>query len=35
VTRWEQQDVLDDMQVQLKQIPDAMQIRRCTIEHPF
>jgi len=27
--------VLDDMQVQLEQRPDAMQIRRCTVEHPF
>ena len=35
VTRWEHQDVLDDMQVQLEQIPDAMRIRRCTVEHPF
>ena len=35
VTRWEHQDVLDDMQVQLEQSPDAMQIRRCTVEHPF
>jgi len=34
VTRWEHQDVLDDMQVQLEQSPDAMQIR-CTVEHPF
>lgn len=35
MTRWEQQDELDDMQVQLEQSPDAMQIRGCTIEHPF
>jgi len=27
--------VLDDMQVQLEQRPDAMQMRRCTVEHPF
>ncbi len=35
VTRWEHQDVLDDMQVQLEQSPDAMRIRRCSVEHPF
>jgi len=35
VTRWEHQDVLDDMQVQLDQSADAMRIRRCSVEHPF
>lgn len=35
VTRWEHQDVLDDMQVQLEQSPNAMRIRRCSVEHPF
>lgn len=35
VTRWEHQDVLDDMQTQLEQSPDAMRIRRCSVEHPF
>ena len=35
VTRWEHQDVLDDMQEQLEQSPDAMRIRRCSVEHPF
>jgi len=35
VTRWEHQDVLDDMQMQLEQRPDAMRIRRCSVEHPF
>lgn len=35
VTRWEHQDVLDDMQVQLERSPDAMRIRRCSVEHPF
>ena len=35
VTRWEHQDVLDDMQARLEQNPDAMRIRRSTVEHPY
>jgi transposase len=35
VTRWEHQDVLDDMQEQLEQSAEAMRTRRCTVEHPF
>ena len=35
VTRWEHQDVLDDMQVQLDKNADAMRVRRCSVEHPF
>jgi hypothetical protein len=35
VTRWEHQDVLDDMQARLEQSPDAMRVRRSTVEHPF
>jgi hypothetical protein len=35
VTRWEHQDVLDDMQVRLERNPDAMRIRRSSVEHPF
>jgi transposase len=35
VTRWEHQDVLDDMQVRLDGNPDAMRIRRSSVEHPF
>ena len=35
VTGWEHQDVLDEMQVQLEQIPDAMRIQRGSVEHPF
>ena len=35
VTRWEHQDLLDDMQEQLERSPDAMPIRRCSVEHPF
>jgi transposase len=35
VTRWEHQDVLDEMQVRLEQHPDAMRIRRSSVEHPY
>jgi transposase len=35
VTRWERQDVLDEMQTRLEQNPDAMRIRRSTVEHPY
>ena len=35
VTRWEHQDVLEEMQVRLENTPDAMRIRRCTVEHPY
>jgi len=35
VTRWEHQGVLDNMQARLEQMPDAMRIRRCTVEHPY
>lgn len=35
VTRWEHQDVLDDMQTRLDNTPDAMRIRRSTVEHPY
>jgi len=35
VTRWKHQDVLDDMQEQLERSPDAVRIRRCSVEHPF
>jgi transposase len=35
VTRWEHQDVLDEMQTRLEQTPDAMRIRRSTVEHPY
>ena len=35
VTRWEHQDVLDDMQARLEQSPDAMRVRRSTVEHPY
>jgi transposase len=35
VTRWEHQDVLDKMQERLDQNPDAMRIRRSSVEHPY
>ena len=35
VTRWEHQDVLDAMQTRLDQNPDAMRIRRSSVEHPY
>jgi transposase len=35
VTRWEHQDVVDEMQARLEQTPDAMRIRRSTVEHPY
>ena len=35
VTRWEHQDVLEEMQARLEHTPDAMRIRRCTVEHPY
>ena len=35
VKRWEHQGVLDKMQARLDHMPDAMTIRRQTVEHPF
>jgi len=35
ITRWEHQDVLDEMQMRLEQNPDAMRIRRSSVEHPY
>jgi transposase len=35
VSRWEHEEVLDDMQNRLDQTPDAMRIRRQTVEHPY
>jgi transposase len=35
VTRWEHQDVLDEMQTRLEQNSDAMRVRRSTVEHPY
>ena len=33
--RWEHEDVLDAMQKRLDQVPQAMALRRQTVEHPF
>ena len=35
VKRWEHEDVLDKMQARLDRMPDAMTLRRQTVEHPF
>lgn len=35
IKRWENEEVLDQMQSNLESMPDAMKIRRCTIEHTF
>jgi transposase len=35
VSRWEHQDVLDEMQRRLEQSADAMRIRRSSVEHPY
>ena len=35
ITRWEHEAVLEAMQERLDQQPDAMKLRRQTVEHPF
>jgi hypothetical protein len=35
IKRWENEACLDQMQVNLENMPDAMKIRGCTIEHTF
>src|SRR6266478_4421801 len=35
VKRWEHEDVLDAMQARLDWMPDAMLVRRQTVEHPY
>lgn len=35
VKRWEHEGVLDAMQTRLDRMPDAMGVRRQTVEHPF
>ncbi len=35
IRRWEHEDVLDDIERRLEEKPDAMQVRRATVEHPF
>ena len=35
ITRWGHKGVLDAMQRRLDQVPQAMRLRRQTVEHPF
>jgi len=35
IKRWEHEQVLDDMEVELKNNPDTVNIRKGTVEHPF
>ena len=35
VKRWEHEDVLDKMHARLDRMPNAMSVRRQTVEHPF
>jgi hypothetical protein len=35
IRRWEYEDVLDDIERRLEEKPDAMRVRRSTVEHPF
>ena len=35
IKRWENEDVLDRMQDRLDRMPEAMGVRRQTVEHPF
>ena len=35
ITRWEHEEVIDRMQARLDQAPQATQMRRQTVEHPF
>jgi hypothetical protein len=35
IKRWDNEDVLDRMQARLDRMPDAMGVRRQTVEHPF
>jgi hypothetical protein len=35
IKRWENEDVLDRMQDGLDRMPEAMGVRRQTVEHPF
>jgi hypothetical protein len=35
ITRWEHEDVLEDVQQRLDEHPETMRQRRETVEHPF
>lgn len=35
IRRWEHEEVLEEMQRQLDRMPEALKLRRSTVEHPF
>ena len=35
ITRWEHEELIDEMRERLSRDPDPMTLRRCTVEHPF
>jgi transposase len=35
LSRWEHEDVVEEAQARLSEYPDAMRVRRATVEHPF
>lgn len=35
ISRWEHEDVLDNVEARLDHAPEMMKVRRCTAEHPF
>lgn len=35
ISRWEREDLVDDMDRRLGRDPDYMTLRRCTADHPF
>jgi hypothetical protein len=35
ISRWDREDLVDDMDSRLGRDPDDMTLRRCTVEHPF
>ena len=35
IRRWEHEAVLDEMERRFEAMPDAMAVRRCTVEHVF
>jgi len=35
IKRWVNEDIIDDMLKRLNELPEAVAIRRATVEHPF
>jgi len=35
LSRWEHEDVVEEAEARLSEYPDAMRVRRATVEHPF